>query len=224
MIQCCNMKYSEIRKKDVIDSDGEKVGEIIDAIFDMSNNNIELKYFVLGGGIIEELLESLRIRPDIDPVCSIDDIESISDKIYLKVNKSSLLKTVDKGVLTESDIKFSKIDKVKIEDSDGYKIGNIIDLWFDNESTMWFLIGGGFFEEILEKIHAQPDCDLIAPAEIIQSVNRDSIIFSQTKFQLESTCFNEYEREKKRLANEKDKKTQMARIRFGPPSPGMLRA
>ncbi|TFG34317.1 PRC-barrel domain containing protein [Candidatus Thorarchaeota archaeon] len=223
MIQCCNMKYSDIRKKDVVDSDGEKVGEVIDAILDTSNNCIDLKYFVMGGGLIEELLESIGVRPDIDPVCSIDDIDSISDKVYLKVNKSTLLKTVDKGVITENDAKFSEVAKIKIEDSDGFKVGNIIDLWFDSEGTMWFLIGGGFFEELLEKIHAQPDCDLLAPAEIIQSVSRDNIVFSQTKFQLESTCVSEYEREKARLAKEKDKKTQMAKVRIGPPTPGMVR-
>lgn len=223
MIQCCNMKYSEIRSKDVIDSKGEKVGEVADVIFDISNNSVVLKYFVLGGGIIEELLESIKARADIDPVVSVKDIESISDTIYLKVNKSSLLKTVDRGVLTKTDIKFSSLSKIKIEDSDGIKIGNIIDLWFDTDSMMWFLIGGGFFEELLEKIHAQPDCDLIVPAHLIKSVSKNSIVFTQTKFQLESTCVAEYEREKKRLAKAKNKDLQMAKIRFGPPNPGMLR-
>ncbi len=224
MIQCCNMKYSEIRNKEVIDTNGEKVGNVIDVIFDISNNNIELKYFVLGGGIIEELLESIGARPDIDPVCSVDNIESISDKVYLNTKKSTLLKTIDKDVITATDIKFSELGKIKINDSDGFKIGNIIDLWFDTNSTMWFLIGGGFFEELLEKIRAQPDCDLIVPAELISEINKDSIKFGQTKYQLESTCVTEYEREKNRLAHEKDKEKQMARIRFGAPSPGMTRA
>ena len=72
------MKYSEIRGKDVIDSNGEKVGDIIDCIFDVSENKIGLKHFVLGGGMIEELLESIKARPDIDPVCNIADVDSIS--------------------------------------------------------------------------------------------------------------------------------------------------
>ncbi|MBN2228454.1 MAG: PRC-barrel domain-containing protein [Candidatus Thorarchaeota archaeon] len=217
------MKYSEIRNKDVVDNNGEKVGEIIDAIFDISHDKIELNYFVLGGGIVEELLESIHARADIDPVCAISDIDSISDKVYLKVKKSSLLKTIDPGVLGETNIKFSKLGKIDLVDSDGFKVGNIIDLWFDTESTMWFLIGGGFFEELLEKIRAQPDCDLIVPAYLMESISKDAITFGQTKFQLESTCATEYEREKRRLASEKDKTKQMARIRFGPPSPGMIR-
>ena len=224
MIQCCNMKYSQIRKKEVIDKNGEKVGFVSDAIFDISANNIELKHFVLGGGIVEELLESIKVRPDIDPVCSVDHIDSISDKVYLNVTKASLLKTIDSGVLTDSHIKFSQLSKIKIHDSDGFKVGNMTDLWFDKESTMWFLIGGGFFEEVLEKIRAQPDCDLIVPSELIRSISKDAIVFSQTKFQLESTCVTEYEREKKRLASEKDKGKQLAHIRLGSPSPGMTRA
>lgn len=224
MIQCCNLKYSEIKNREVIDVNGEKIGNVNDAIFDISEDNIELRHFVLGGGLVEELLESIKIRPDIDPVVSIDHIESISDKIYLNVSKSKLMKTIDSGVLTDSQLKFSQLSKINIHDSDGFKIGNMIDLWFDKESTMWFLIGGGFFEELLEKIRAQPDCDLIVPADLITSVSRDAIVFGQTKFQLESTCVTEYEREKKRLVKEKDKESQMARIRFGPPNPGMTRA
>ena len=218
------MKYSEIKNKEVIDANGEKIGNVSDAIFDISGNNIELRHFVLGGGRIEELLESMKARPDIDPICSIENIDSISDKVYLNVTKLSLLKTIDPGVLTDSHIKFSQLSKIQIHDSDGFKVGNMTDLWFDKESTMWFLIGGGFFEELLERIRAQPDCDLIIPSDLIRSVNSDAIVFGQTKFQLESTCITEYEREKKRLANEKDKEKQLARIRFGPPSPGMTRA
>ena len=60
MFQCCNMKYSDIRGKDVIDSKGEKIGDIIDCIVDISENKLALKYLVLGGGMIEELAEMER--------------------------------------------------------------------------------------------------------------------------------------------------------------------
>ena len=49
MFQCCNMKYSEIRGKDVIDKNGEKVGHIMDCIIDISNNKVALKHLILGG-------------------------------------------------------------------------------------------------------------------------------------------------------------------------------
>ncbi|MHA2159267.1 MAG: PRC-barrel domain-containing protein, partial [Candidatus Thorarchaeota archaeon] len=67
-MKCCELKYSDIRSKDVVDSKGETVGEVIDWIFDVTDNKLELKYIVLGGGRVEELLESIGAKPDIDPV------------------------------------------------------------------------------------------------------------------------------------------------------------
>ena len=87
MFQCCNMKYSEIRGKDVIDKNGEKVGHIMDCIIDISNNKVALKHLILGGGFIEELLESIGARPDIDPVVNVEDLDAISDKVHLLVSK-----------------------------------------------------------------------------------------------------------------------------------------
>jgi sporulation protein YlmC with PRC-barrel domain len=164
------MKYSEIKKKDVVDSTGERVGEVIDGIFSYSNQRLELKHIILGGGRIEEFLESIKARPDIDPVCGVTDIDSISDKVYLKVTKDSLCKKLDKGVITDNDIKYSQLGKLKVIDSDGIKIGSVIDLWFDTAGHLWLVLGGGFFEELLEKLHAAPDIDLLVPHEFIKSV------------------------------------------------------
>ena len=203
MLQCCNLKYSEIRGKDVIDSEGKKVGDIIDCIFDISENMIRLKHIVLGGGMIEEFLESIKARPDIDPVCNISDVDSISDKVYLKVDKESLRNTIDPGVICETDLKFSQLSKLRIVDSDGLKIGNIIDIWFDKESQMWLVVGGGFFEELLEKLKIQPDIDLIVPTAFIKSIKSGLIELNKTKYELESTCEDEYAKVKKEIASTK---------------------
>ena len=211
------MKYSEIRGKDVIDSNGDKVGDIIDSIFDISDNQIALKHLVLGGGIIEELLESLKARPDIDPVCNVSDLDTISDKVYLKVDKNSLKKTIDPGVWTETDLNFSQLSKLDIVDSDGLKIGRIIDIWFDLNSQMWLVLGGGFFEELLEKLRVQPDIDLLVPMDFIKAIGADSITLDRTKFEFESTCEDEYEKEKKKLEAEKSAGVSSdAQLRLGP--------
>jgi sporulation protein YlmC with PRC-barrel domain len=193
------MKYSEIRKKEVLDSNGEHVGDVIDCTFDISNNRLEMKHIILGGGRIEELLERIGARPDIDPVCSATDIDSISDKVYLKVNKDTLCKTIDKGVFAATDLKFTKLAKMKVVDADGFKLGNITDLWFDKASHLWLVLGGGFFEELLEKIHATPDIDLLIPQNDIERITKDSIKLTRTRFQLESTCESEYDKIKREL-------------------------
>ncbi|MFW9844687.1 MAG: PRC-barrel domain-containing protein [Candidatus Thorarchaeota archaeon] len=210
------MKYSEIRGKDVIDKNGEKVGDIIDCIVDVSDNKIALKHLVLGGGMIEELLESIGARPDIDPVCNVEDLESISDKVYLNVDKASLKKTIDPGVISENNLKFGKFSNLDVVDSDGLKLGNVIDLWFDLNSRMWLVLGGGFFEELLEKIRAQPDIDLLVPMDFIKTVDSKAITIDRTKFELESTCEDEYEKLKKDLAAKKaEEASEFSQIRFG---------
>lgn len=198
-MQCCELKYSEIRRKDVVDSKGEKVGEVMDWIFDCSLNKLDLKYIVLGGGWVEEFLEFIGARPDIDPVIKIEDVDSISDKVYLKVEGESLKKTIDPGVLADADLPFSKLSDLKVITSDGFKIGFVIDIWFDLDSMMWLLLGGGLLEELFERLKVQPDIDLLVPHMFIENINSNEIKLRITKFQFESTCDDEYKKLKKQL-------------------------
>lgn len=198
-MKCCELKYSDIRSKDVVDSNGEKIGEVMDWIFDCSDNKLDLKYIVLGGGRIEEFLESIGARPDIDPVAKLEDVDSISDKVYLKVDGESLKKTIDPGVMAETDVTFSKLSDIKVVDSDGFKVGFVIDIWFDLDNMMWLVLGGGFFEELLERLKAQPDIDLLVPPHFIEAIDKTQIKLTISKFQLESTCEDEYKKLKRQL-------------------------
>jgi len=218
------MKYSEVKKKEVVDVTSEHVGEVIDGVFSYQDQRLELKHLILGGGRIEELLESIGARPDIDPVCSVADIDSISDKVYLKVDKDSLCKTIDKGVITDTDIKYSKLGKLKVIDSDEFKIGHIVDLWFDTAGHLWLVLGGGFFEELLVKLHAAPDIDLLVPQELIEFVDKDSIKLNRTRYQLESTCESEYEKLKREMIGKEDHKdARYTQIKMGAGGAGLSR-
>jgi sporulation protein YlmC with PRC-barrel domain len=218
------MKYSEIKKKKVLDSQGEHIGDVIDSTFDVSNNRLELKHIILGGGRIEELLERVGARPDIDPVCSVDDIDSISDKVYLKKDKDSLCKTIDKGVFAATDIRFSQLSKMKVIDADEFKLGNIIDLWFDKASHLWLVLGGGFFEELLERIHAAPDIDLLIPQDDIELITKDTIKLTKSRFQLESTCESEYDKFKRELQGKSPQDdARYSQIRLGAGGAGLSR-
>ena len=68
---------------------------------------------------------------------------------------------------------------------------------------MWLVLGGGFFEELLEKLRAQPDIDLLVPMDSIDTITTKAITLNVNKFELESTCQNEYERMKKQLTEKK---------------------
>jgi hypothetical protein len=86
-----------------------------------------------------------------------------------------------------------------VVDSDNSKIGSIIDIWFDEENIMWLVLGGGFFEELLERIKAQPDIDLLVPPHFIESISKSEVKLNVSKSQLELTCEDEFKKRKKLL-------------------------
>lgn len=215
MFNCCELKFSDIKNKDVTDANGEKVGRVIDFIVRFTDNKIALKSVVLGGGRIEELLESLGLRPDKDPVFQLDCIDSISDIVHLKVDVNTLKTTLDPSAMETGDMKMSDLAKLKVVDSDGFKVGNVMDVWFDDNTKPWLVIGGGFIEETLEKLGAQPDIDLLLPEEFISEIREKEICLKWTRFQLEATCNDEYTKYKHELesrAEPGDARSTMIRL------------
>ncbi|MHA1926521.1 MAG: PRC-barrel domain-containing protein, partial [Candidatus Thorarchaeota archaeon] len=111
----------------------------------------------------------------------------------------------------------SQISKAKVIDSDGFNIGNVIDVWFDDDAQVWLLLGGGFLEEALERIGVQPDIDLIAGPTDIDVFTDKEIKLKWTRFQLESNCETDYERLKRQLSSRaKPKDYKHTHLRLGP--------
>ncbi len=206
------MKFSDMQNKIVYDSKGEKIGKIIDFIFDFTDNKIVLKSVVLGGSRKEEFLESIGLRPDDDPVFQVDCIDRMEDDIYLGVPKESLKSTIDRDTIKEGHMKLSTVSKLPIIDADDIKIGNVIDVWFDAADQPLLVIGGGFVEETLERLGLQPNIDLLVPQHVIDDISPDGIRLKWTKFQLKSTCESEYERLKRELASRHETKDARAEI------------
>jgi len=224
LFDCCELKFSNIKDKDVMDASGEKAGRVIDFIVRFTDNRLEMKSVVLGGGRIEELLESMGIRPDKDPVFQLDCIDAISDIIHLKVDVNTLKTTLDSSAMEAGDMKMSELAKLKVIDSDGFKVGNVTDVWFDENSKPWLFIGGGFIEETLEKLGAQPDIDFLVPEEFISEIREDEICLKWTRFQLKATCEEDYARYKRELesrAKPGDSRSTMIKL-ISHPSRGRL--
>ncbi|MCK4485011.1 MAG: PRC-barrel domain-containing protein [Candidatus Thorarchaeota archaeon] len=196
------MKFSDIKNKDVTDASGEKVGRVIDFIVRFTDNKIDLKSVVLGGGRIEELLESLGIRPDKDPIFQLDCIDSISDIVHLKVDVDTLKTTLDPTAMETGDVKMSELAKLKVVDSDGFKVGKVMDVWFDDNAKAWLVIGGGFVEETLENLGVKPDIDLLIPADFISEIQEKEVYLKWTRFQLGATCEECYTRYKRELESQ----------------------
>jgi sporulation protein YlmC with PRC-barrel domain len=218
--QCCNLKFSELKHKAVYGSDGKKIGKVIDFVFNFSNNKIALKSVVLGGSRIEELLESAHVKPDKDPVFELGCIDKITDQVYLKTACNSLHTTLDTGTIAAEDMKLSKLSKLRVMDSDGIKIGNVIDVWFDSANKIWLVLGGGFVEETLEKIGTRPNIDFLVPEDYIAGLTPKEIHLKWTKFQLRATCEKEYEKMKREVGSREqvgDSRQPQLRLTGAPP-------
>ncbi|MGY5875641.1 MAG: PRC-barrel domain-containing protein, partial [Candidatus Thorarchaeota archaeon] len=150
--ECVSVRFSDIKNMDVLDSNGEKLGRANDFLFEWKDGKIALQSVIMGGNRLEEFLESIGIKTENDPVFGVDCIERIEDAVYLKSECASLGESYNPEGGKPEFLKLSKLSKIKVIDSDGFKVGNVIDVWFDSCSEVHLLLGGGFLEETLEKL------------------------------------------------------------------------
>jgi sporulation protein YlmC with PRC-barrel domain len=220
MFDCYNEDFSDLKNKDVLDANGEKIGKVIDFVVRFQDNRITLKSLILGGIKIEEFLEAVGAKPDIDPIFQLDCIDRIEENIILSVAGDTLKTTLDPNAIEQGDMKLSELSKYKIIDADGFNIGKVINIWFDTADEIWLVLGGSFVEETLEKLSIQPDIDLLIPQEHIKNISDDKIHLKWTKFQLSSTCTDAYEKYKRELASRhdvKDPRHEQIRLIGAPP-------
>lgn len=90
------IKLSTLEDMDILDENGVKVGQAVDIDFDV-DGKVSL---TVGGGFIEETLESLGFKKDVDIIVPGSTISAITDSIQLKVSKESLGLTMDEALKT----------------------------------------------------------------------------------------------------------------------------
>jgi len=90
------IRLSELESLDIIDKDNVKVGRAIDVDFDVDGRAA----IIAGGGFIEEKLEAIGLKQDVDIIVPSDVIASIGESIRLSVSKDELETTLD-GILRE---------------------------------------------------------------------------------------------------------------------------
>jgi len=100
--------------------------------------------------------------------------------------------------MAQFNIKLSELQKRKVVDADGVRVGQVVDVWLDEDASMWLVVGGGFLEETLERLHIRPDMDLLVPSQWIADMD-DEIRLEVSKFQLQATCEEAWVKEKERL-------------------------
>ncbi|MFW9992412.1 MAG: PRC-barrel domain-containing protein [Candidatus Odinarchaeota archaeon] len=204
--------YSSLKKKRVVDKDGVTVGKnLIDVVF--SPDLGEITHFVVGGGFLEELLEDIKIKKDLDPVFSIENVDGVYEKeVKLSVNKQSL-KSVIEGGIPEGHYCINDLSKMDVVGSKGSVIGNIIDVAFFDDGSLSFIIGGSAIEELLEKMKVLPDVDLLLPSKNITSIKDGKIFLDLTREMLKTTLKDNVKKDKPlKKANYQDFSSSVALV------------
>jgi sporulation protein YlmC with PRC-barrel domain len=88
------IRLSHLEKLDIVDKKGEKIGKAVDVDFEVDGS----ASLIVGGGFVEEKMEALGLKSDVDIVVPGEVIQSIADKVQLKVNKSDLSLTLEEAV------------------------------------------------------------------------------------------------------------------------------
>jgi sporulation protein YlmC with PRC-barrel domain len=91
------IRWSELKDKYIVDKNEISVGKAVDVDFDKDGT----ASLTVGGGIIEETLEKLGFKADVDILVPADTIESMGDKIKLKVSKEELSLTMNQALESE---------------------------------------------------------------------------------------------------------------------------
>lgn len=200
-----SVKCKELKKVDVIDSTGRKVGHIGDLTFGF-DGKLKLSQFILAGPAWEEFLESIKARPDRDPVFDAALIKKLGDKVYLDTTANSLKTTLDKGAIGPGELRFSKLEKMDIVDKDGVKVGRTVDVHFEKDGTCSLIVGGGFIEEKLEAAGIKEDVDIMVPGTAISSID-DKVRLLVSKDTLGTTMDDALKKRKPETKKAKDSRS-----------------
>lgn len=88
------IRLSKLEKMDIFDKDNVKVGRTIDVDFDVDGS----ASIIVGGSFIEEKLEAVGLKADVDIIVPGDVIDSLTDVMKLKVSKSVLGTTMEEAL------------------------------------------------------------------------------------------------------------------------------
>ena len=195
----------EIKKTNVLDSKGEIIGKVGDLTFAF-DGELSLSKFILAGSRWDEFLESIKVRPNKDPVFDSSLIERIDDHVHLNTTVDSLKTTLDSDAIPEGDIRLSHLERMDIMDKDKKKIGRAIAVNFNLDGTVSMIVGGSFIEEKLEAAGLKADVDILVPGDVISEI--DNMVHLNVSKESLSTTMDHALKDKEVLRVQRDMPVQ----------------
>ena len=161
-----NTNLSSLKYKRVIDSDGNDIGTIKDAV--INTKTLDLRGFVIHGSRMEELMETLKLRTDVDPLLSNDSIEKFDNNlITLKVNKDKLSNAMAQGEIKEDEILFSQLRKISVYGKQNRKVGIFSDIFFDSQGTSSYSLGGQAFQKMIRDNNCSKTLNYVVDSSLL---------------------------------------------------------
>jgi len=200
------LNLSDLDACEIQDSNGQRVGRLIDAVLKKTDKGMDLTKFVVGDSKLVEFLERIGLRDDIDPVFTMDVIAKVrKSRIRLNIAKEELKSThLHQDALDTDEYRLSSLKRTPVIDSNGANIGRVIDLKFDAHK-FHLILGDSVLVEWAEDIGLQLDIDFLIDPEYIKEFSKDKIVLSKGKDDLKSTFMkniDEYQKAKDIRAQE----------------------
>lgn len=176
-----------LRHLRVQDANGQVIGRITDAV--VNQTTLSLRGFVVHGSRLEEALEALNLREDVDPLVTLADITGVTDRT-LTVNQAAAdLPNAAPQALAEDDRLFSDLNHIPVLDVNGQPLGLFVDVYVNADGTPAYCLGGQTFTLYVKHHHCADD--------ILYVMTPDGIQRTEQGYQLQ-TDIPTLEREMKR--------------------------
>ncbi|MEA2070932.1 MAG: PRC-barrel domain-containing protein [Asgard group archaeon] len=107
-----NVSLTNLKRKKIVDSKGNTIGKIVNMVFIPSGDFA----FIIGGNWLEEFLESIKFKTNVDLLLPVKYIESFdNDRIKLNITSDKLRLTLDNKPL-EKEAQDKYLDSLKNSD------------------------------------------------------------------------------------------------------------
>ncbi|MHA2362676.1 MAG: hypothetical protein ACXAC7_01865 [Candidatus Hodarchaeales archaeon] len=136
---------SYLKKFKVYDTDNVLLGQVGDIL--VNKSDLLPHSLILYGSFLEEKLEDIGIREDIDPIVSVNDISEIDnkEKIIRILKPRTEISTTDNNWQPPDDLyQFSKLKKIPVFNKRDKNIGSIIDIVLYSGKSYSLVINGNF--------------------------------------------------------------------------------
>ncbi|MHA2295690.1 MAG: PRC-barrel domain-containing protein [Candidatus Hodarchaeales archaeon] len=184
MLICSDFSYyGHLKNKEVLDKNGVLIGKnVTDLAFSPS---LEVSHFIIGGGLLEEILEGLHLKEDVDPIIDISSIEQTDEKITLSVDKSEIGELIKGCCIPDEHLLLSELEDMDVVDNTGEKVGSVEDVAIYEEGCTSLIVCGSSFKKYLEKFGVIPDVHLVVPSTTVSGIKDNKITLNISRDQLD---------------------------------------